>query len=184
MVFRLFGKKEEEIISNLKKELDSNVKQVKEELEEHLDTINNNTNEIQSNYNYLCDIDAKIDKLNQRIDKIQLLLRNLSKKKEFIVENPNFSHPLTVPERELFLVLYTTENTTLSYREIAERLGFMESIARELVFSLIERGIPIIKEYKHGKVFVKLDKGFKELQAKENILKIDQTTLQLFQLVD
>jgi hypothetical protein len=184
MALRIFSKKEDVSAAEIKKELSSCLDQVKEELVDHLDTINENTNEIQSNYNFLCEIDAKIDKLNQRIDEIQLVLKNFSKNKEFIVENGGLSQPLSVPERELFLVLYTTENVALSYRNIAERLGFSESTIRDLVFSIIERGIPIIKEYKHGKAFIKLDNEFRELQAKENVLKIDQTTLHRFQVVD
>ncbi len=184
MAFTIFGKKKEKTLSDVQKEINSEINQTKEELEDHLEAINENTGEIQSNYNHLCEVEAKIDKLNQRIDETQLLLKNLSKSKEFVVDNPNFSHPLTVPEREIFLVLYTSESNTLSYREIAERLSFTESIVKQLVSNLIERGIPIIKEYKHGKAFIKLDKAFKELQTKENVLKIDQTTLQKFQFVD
>jgi hypothetical protein len=184
MALRFFNKKEELSASDVKKEVNSCINQVKEELEDHLDTINENTNEIQSNYNYMCEIDAKIDKLNQRIDEIQLLLKSVSKNKEFISESSGFSQPLSVPERELFLVLYTTESVALSYKNIAERIGLSESTIRDLVFNIIERGIPIIKEYKHGKAFIKLDNEFRELQAKENVLKIDQTTLHRFQLVD
>ena len=39
---------------------------VKEELEDHLTAINENTNEISANYEYLCEIDSKMDKLNER----------------------------------------------------------------------------------------------------------------------
>jgi len=184
MVLRFFNKKEELSASDVKKEVNSCINQVKEELEDHLDTINENTNEIQSNYNHMCEVEAKIDKLNQRIDEIQLLLKSVSKNKEFIADSNGFSKPLSVNEKELFLVLYTTENVALSYKNIAEMIGLSESTVRDLVSSIIERDIPIIKEYKHGKAFIRLDKWFREKQAKENVLKIDQTTLPRFQLVD
>ena len=40
-------------------------RRIKEEFDEHLGSINENTNEIQANYEYLCNTDSKIDKLNE-----------------------------------------------------------------------------------------------------------------------
>ena len=62
------------------RELDKNLKQaflkIKREFEEHLQAINENTNEIQSNYEYFCEVDGKMDKLAERIEKIQLYLQS------------------------------------------------------------------------------------------------------------
>lgn len=182
MAFAIFGKKKEDIASDVKKELNSSLDMVKEELEDHLEAINENTNEIQSNNHMQEVFGAKIDKLKQEIDEVKLKLNNISQSTADV--NRNIFQPLSVSEKELFLVLYTNEDSALSYREIAQRLGFTESVVRQLVSSLIEREIKIIKEYKYGKAFIKLDKAFKELQTKENVLKIDQTTLQKFQFVD
>ena len=48
--------------------------EIKDELNDHLDAINHSTNEISSNYEYLCEIDFKINKLAERLDQLQLFL--------------------------------------------------------------------------------------------------------------
>ena len=49
---------------------------IKKELGEHLQAINENTNEIQSNYEYFNRIENKINKLTERIDQIQFFLQS------------------------------------------------------------------------------------------------------------
>jgi len=51
-------------ISDLKNAIKSSFFKIKEELNQHLDTINDNTKEIQINYDSITRIEAKIDKLN------------------------------------------------------------------------------------------------------------------------
>ena len=41
---------------------------IKQEFLEHLDSINQNTNEIQANYEYLKEFETKLEKLRERID--------------------------------------------------------------------------------------------------------------------
>ena len=47
---------------------------IRHEFEEHLQAINENTNEISANYEYICEIESKMDRLSERIDNIQLFL--------------------------------------------------------------------------------------------------------------
>lgn len=61
-------------IKEIKKELKKNLSSVRDEFEDHLEAINENTNEIQSNYEFLCELDSKIEKLNEIIDKMQFLI--------------------------------------------------------------------------------------------------------------
>ena len=49
---------------------------IKRQFEEHLQAINENTNEIQSNYEYLSEMESKINKMAERIDQIQLFLQS------------------------------------------------------------------------------------------------------------
>ncbi len=48
---------------------------IKEEFEDHLTAINQNTTEIQANYGYLSEIDEKIEKICQRLDQIGLFYK-------------------------------------------------------------------------------------------------------------
>ncbi len=159
---------------NSKKQLDS-LKQglrhafgeIKNEFNEHLESINQNTSEIQAVYDYVADVEHKIDKLSERLDELQMAL------------NPNMSHDqfkvdLTHREQETFMVLYA-EQDVLNAEDIARRLGFTEEMVNRYVFNLISKGIPIIREYKDDSVTLKLDHRFKDLQARKNVLKINES---------
>lgn len=138
---------------------------VREELDDHLRTINENTNELQSNYEYICEIDAKIEKLSERLDEIQMMLTGGPE--EVSVQ------PLTMREREVFLVIYSNENTT--YEHIGRRVGLPESMVRHYIMNLIRKGVPVIRKLKDDQELVCLDAEFRTLQAKENIVGINES---------
>lgn len=153
---------------------------IKKQFEEHLQAINENTNEIQSNYEYLNEIENKINKLTERLDQIQLFLQSNN---NFVVDRiESFEiKPLTRNEQYVFLVLYALEDEKgfVSYNDITRKTGFAESLVRDYITSIIEKGVPIIKRYINNKAYLKLDKEFKRLQAKENILMIDTAQKEL-----
>jgi len=138
---------------------------VREELEEHLEAINHSTREIQSIYDYLNELDAKIDKLNERIDEIQIIVSP--------VQEERFSVQLTNREQEVFLVLYSEERS--NSKDIGKKLGFTEEMVNKYVYNLISKGIPIMREYNEKTLYYTLDLKFRDLQAKRNILNINET---------
>lgn len=160
-------------LSQLKKKLKVEFTKVRHEFEEHLQAINENTNEISANYEYICEIEKKLDKLSERVDNIQMYLQSnsgivVAKKTDFDVKKLNRR------EQEVFLVIYTLEeeNGILTYADIANKLGISEELAGSYVTSIIEKGVPVIKRYINSKPYLKLDADFKTLQAKENILQL------------
>ena len=162
------------------KNLTNNIKiafsEAHDEFEDHLDAINENTNEIQSNYEYLCELDNKIAKLNEKINEIHHILTNLTGKK--IRKMPSFGEidPLTSTEKTVFLNLYT-EEAPISYSDLANKLKMPIEALRQHVLNLREKGVPIQKKYQNTRPFIYLDAKFKNLQAKNNILKIEQKVL-------
>lgn len=74
--------KKRDFLSFLKasEDIKKEISQLKEESNEHLDTINENTNEIQANYSYLLDLENKINKLDDKLNEIAIILRHLVKK--------------------------------------------------------------------------------------------------------
>ena len=70
----LAGKKKDELVV-LKSSLNKAFEQVKEQFEDHLESINENTNEIQGNFEYLCELDRKIDKLSEQVEQLNMLIR-------------------------------------------------------------------------------------------------------------
>lgn len=143
---------------------------VKEELSNHLETINENTNEFQANYEYICEINSRIDKLNEKIDDIQVMLSkivNTKIKKQY--DEKFFVEPLTINEKQVFKVIYAADKK-LKYSDIAKQTNMSQSLVRTYVTNLIEKGVPITKEYVQGKPLIALNLEFKELQAKKNLV--------------
>ena len=153
---------------------------IKKQLGEHLKDINENSNEIQSNYEFLSVLESKIDKLTERVDQMQFFLQCNS---NFIADKTNSFEisPLTRKEQYVFLVLYALddEKNAVSYADIAKKTGFTESLVRDYMTSIIAKGVPITKRYINNKAYLKLNKEFKRLQAKENILCIDTAQKEL-----
>ena len=138
-------------------------KQVRQDLEEHLSAINENTLEIQALLDYLQEMETKLDRLSQRLDQFQLNDHQDSRKV--------FITPLDKLEKKLFLVLYTEEEA-LTYRELALKANLSPSLAPEAISSLVQKGIPLHRSSFNNHLFFKLDPRFKELQAKENIVNL------------
>jgi len=146
---------------------------IKHELEEHLQAINENTNEITANYEYIGEIERKLDRLSERVDQIQMFLESklampATQRNHFEVKRLNRM------EQKVFLVIYTLEEekSGVTYYDIAERLGISEHLAGTYVTSIIEKGVPILKRYINSKPYLRLEPEFKTLQAKENILQL------------
>ncbi|MFT4313017.1 MAG: hypothetical protein ACMXYA_01290 [Candidatus Woesearchaeota archaeon] len=145
---------------------------VKEELSEHLDAINDNTNEIQANFEHMQELETKIDKLNEKFDKILHMLQgNTQQKETFQVE------PLTLREQEVFIALYTKESS-LSYQEISQRTGLPVDLIKSIIQSMIAKGVPIIKRYQEGDFVLEIDSEFKQTQTKKNILQLNEQIMQ------
>jgi len=166
-----------EIFKETNKQLHQAFSQIKEEFDDHLTSINQNTNEIQSNYELILVLEQKINKLAERIDKIQLFLQKfglpLEEKQTFKPVN------LSKREQEVFLVIYTKEELkgTVTYLDIARYTGLTEDLVASYVSNMIRKGVPIIKKYINNQVHLSLDPRFKAVQAKENILQLEQKTL-------
>ncbi len=135
--------------------------ELKQQFEEHLFAINENTTEIQALFDYLHEIEQKLDRLAQRVDQMQLSPQPALSK--------NFA--LTQTEKEIFLALYT-EESPLCFQEISVKTGLPASLIPDCISALVNKGIPFIRTFYGDKLFLKLDSRFKELQAKENILNV------------
>ena len=152
-------------IEKINKGLQASFQKIKQELDSYLDTINQNTNEIQSNYEFLIELDKKVEALSDRIDELTLMI---NPKQSFI----NQEFDLSLREQEVFLVLYAI-NKRMSAAAIAKRLGLTIEKTNTYLYNLISKKVPILKEYHNNKLFFFLDEKFKALQARQNIIKID-----------
>ena len=140
---------------------------VKKELDSYLDTINQNTNEIQSNYEFLIELDKKIENLSERVDELTLMVDPKS-------AAASYDFNLSLREQEVFLVLYAV-NKKMSATAIARRLGLTVEKVSIYLYNLINKKIPILKEIRNDRMFFYLEDSFKSLQARQSIIKIDSS---------
>ncbi|MBI2646846.1 HTH domain-containing protein [Candidatus Woesearchaeota archaeon] len=146
---------------------------IRHELEEHLQAINETTNEIVANYEYLSVLESKLDRLSDRVNQMQMHLELNSD--TVIAKRNNFEvKKLNRIEQKVFLVIYTLEEEkgSVTYEDIAQKLKISEQLVGNYVTSLIGKGVPIMKRYLNSKPFLRLDPVFKTLQTKENILQL------------
>jgi len=153
-------------MNEIDKAISPELKKVRQALEEHLASINDNTQEIQSLFDYLQEIEVKVEKLSQRLDQIQL---NTSTQAAAPIKP--IVTPLNQMEKKIFLTLYTAE-MALSYREISERSQISPTTVHECISSLVSKGIPLIRTFCNDQMFFRVEPVFKEVQAKENLINL------------
>jgi len=136
-------------------------------------TLNENTNEMQANYEYLMELDSKIQKLNERIDELHMVMNPNFKKDKAVCASP-----LTKLEQEVFLIIFTTTDTLLTYKDIANRTGLSETMVEKYVTSLVVKGIPVIKIYRNTRTYLRLDERYRLHQAKNDLLKLNEAIIQ------
>ncbi|MCB9359538.1 hypothetical protein H6503_06420 [Candidatus Woesearchaeota archaeon] len=151
---------------------------VKKEFEDHLESINENTSEIQSNYEMLVKLETRLDKLESSIADIHRFIQQYKSQNIYFLddkEQESFTVlPLTDEEKRVFRVMYELdiEDAKITYSLLADLLKISTSLVREYVISLIEKGIPIVKNYLNQSVYLRLEPKFRDIQMKQNILNI------------
>lgn len=170
-------------VEKLKQRFEAALQGVREEFDDHREAINDNTAEIEANYELMCRLDSKLDKVSEELEELKLTFAQL-------VRAPNAHNnqatqlqhiELTRMEKEIFLILYTaSEDAAINYKELAKCLKESEFLIRGYVTNMMEKGVPIIKRYRNDVAVLSLPSTFKELQAKRNIVRLDQKTVKDF----
>lgn len=141
---------------------------VHQEFDMHLETINSNTLEIQENRYMVEELSERMAKISDDIAEIKELL---STQRE---TQPEVQHiELTVREQEVFLVLYMNESGA-SYTRLAKHTSLPISVVQDIVFDLISKGIPVVKQRREADIILSLDLEFRERQSRYNIVGIDE----------
>jgi biotin operon repressor len=145
------------------------LQQVQEELDDHRQAINENTDEVQANHSYLMALEEKLDKLHARVEELILLVAGKREEQKLEVK------PLTPREKEVFQALYIVGETQpwVSYAQLARKLCITENLVSGFITNLVEKGVPVLKKYDAGKAFVQLEPKFRQKQAKEVVIGLN-----------
>ncbi len=153
--------------------LKGSVGSIREELDEHMQSINGNTEEIDVQNHFICELDNRMTKIEERMDEVQFLLRQLVTKARLSVE-------LTKDEQRVFLILYTHEKFMKAER-VADKSYLSQQTVADCLTSMMDKGLPIEREVLEGEVYVRMNDDFKLRQAKEQIIRIDPDVTSQYQ---
>lgn len=144
-------------------------KRLKEERDEHLESINQLTSELQAAFEYISDVEHKYEKLKEITDELQIFMNSM-----LLNDKSHFSTiSLTLEEQKLFLILYLFgEKEPLSWTALSKRLDVNDNGLRLLLSSLLDKRIPITKERIGSEWHFNIDHRFREMQTKEKIIPI------------
>jgi hypothetical protein len=163
-LFKL-GKGQTDISFDRINELSGELSTIRAEIDEQLTAINGNTNELEIQNSFICEIDNRINKVEEKIDGVCMLLKQILAKAKLSVE-------LSKDEQRAFLVMYTHEKFMTSDL-LSQKSLLTPAVVEEALSSMLDKGIPVEREILDGKVYFRLNKDFKLRQAKEQIIKID-----------
>ena len=152
-------------LAELRRNMRAGFQLVKEELDNHLETINQNTEEIQSAFEFLIELDKKVEKLTERLDQMDLSLNPSVKRTSQLL--------LPHREQEVFVTLLLSSER-LSLQDVARKLGLTLEMVDNYVCSMIAKHVPILRELDGETCWVSLDPTFKELQARQGVIRISE----------
>jgi len=148
---------------------------ITEELDDHRQSINENTSEIASNYEFLAELDRKLEALAKRVEELSALVENKPATAEKAAPEVIVT-PLTKREKEVFRALYQICEETgsyASYKDLSAKLGLSEQLVSSYIANFIAKGVQIKKRYFGNIVRVGIEPAFKQLQAKRNIVGLN-----------
>jgi len=142
---------------------------VKEEFEEHLQAINENTDEINASHDALGELDGKMEKLNARIDTIHMMFQQLLLQTRVSVE-------LGLAEQRVFSLLYLHPYVPLI--EMGVKTSLSQNEVEDILTSLADKGVVIVRRVKDGETYLKLDDDFRRLQEQYQMVKVSPAIMQ------
>lgn len=158
-------------IESIEKGVRQGFEKVKEELNEHLDSINQNTEELTAAYQYIHALESKIEKLSERIDELTLQVKG--------AQIPDYKIDLNLREQEVFLTLYTS-GEPLCIEEISKQLGLTPDLVGVYINKLVIKGIPLLRKAVNELTFFTLETNFKTLQARKNVVSVSESVAAQF----
>ena len=147
-------------------------KKIRDERDEHLESINQLTSELQSAFELISELEQKHEKLKEITDDLQMFKNSM-----LLNDKSHFSDIiLSLDEQKLFLTLYVFgEKEPLSYKFLIKKLSMMEGNIRLLISSLIDKKIPLTRERIGNDWYFNIDSRFRELQSKEKLILIHES---------
>ena len=151
------------------KKLKKTFQSIKEEFDEHLTAINENTEELAQHSELYNEVDNRMIKLEEKMEELHFMFKQIINQKPITLT-------LSKDEQKVFLVLYTHEKE-MTAEEVGLKCHKPKERVEEIFLSLTDKGLPLVLI---GQGYL-LRQDFRLRQAKENIITIDEDVVQRYQ---
>lgn len=159
--------------------IDNDMQTIREELDDHLLSINENTQELEAQYSHMKAMDKRLKSLEEQFAKINDVLAKLMPN-EMKQQQEQEKITVTAQEEKVFTALYQADSL-VSYDDLTSVCDRSLSFVRSTMNRLIEKGIPVVQETVKRKTMFMLEPKFKEQQVKYGIVAIERAlTLDAF----
>lgn len=146
--------------------VDEELRDIRNELDEHLAAINENTGEVANVHEEVADLDVRLAKLAERVDALQALI--LAQTRERMDTRPLApavdvrSRPvrLTANEESVVRALAAADGA-LPVREIGKRAGLTVELANQVLSRIVHKGVPLVVRMEEGVTVYALESGFR-----------------------
>jgi hypothetical protein len=122
--------------------------EIREELDEHLEALNQNTAEISAAHEYVSELDMKLEKLAERVDALQALM---------LAQTPAPKQVRLTPKEESIMRVLQYSSEPLTSHEIGKRLGLTADMAAQSVYCLKQKNIPVLAQTMGEQTYYALD---------------------------
>jgi len=143
-------------------------------MDDHLTAINENTQEIELCYSHMMEMNKRIKFLENKIDFMQKIIGKLVQSEQIPIksdEKPKIR--LSKQEQKLFMQFYSFDGA-MDLTMLTANLGRSEGFIRYYINSLVQKGVPILKENRGKKQYFLLDPQFKDEHARNNTVLIER----------
>jgi len=142
--------------------------ELREELDDYRSAINQNQEELGTCFEYVKQLERKVEKLADRMEEVAILLGSSQVRAKAQIA------PLNEKEKWIFMALYSLvhERGTVTYKQLAQRLNVTDTLVAAYLASMTRKGVPITKKYVGGVALLTIDPQFLEHQAKTNVLQV------------
>jgi hypothetical protein len=173
VLFKPRGNREENFSFEELNQLKCDMAKLRDDVEEHFDAINGNTREIEIQNNFICEIDNRLTKMEEKMDEIHFIMKQLVNRARLSVE-------LSKDEQRVFLILYTHDKFIKTSR-ICEKAFLDKPVVDDALSSMMDKGIPLERDILNGEACYRMENAFKLRQAKEDIIQIDSDVTSQYQ---
>jgi len=131
------------------------LRDLREELDEHLDAINRNTEEVTETHEDIAELEVRLEKLAERIDALQALL---------LSQTPSVKSVRLTPKEEEMLKILLEAKEPLTSLLLGKMAGLTADAAAQTLYCLKQKGVPLLATTVDEQTFYALEAQFRDLQ--------------------